>query len=501
MTLGDAKAKREKLDEEVFVDMPSGPLDSYRKSASFDWRKLKLLMDDEDIILFKHEMWEKMRLEPLFQRNPWDDLSRTELRRINNLRFLKLREFHLLDEKVWLANHMIVPASHSVISMYDPALLVKAGTARQTFIASARMSGTKSQDSFADDAADYKAFGCLMITELSHGSNTKQFQTTATFDPAKQGFIMHTPCIEAIKVWSGNLGEMATHGLLFAQLITPDGVNHGIHTFFVPIRDQVTHTVFPGITVGDMGPKMGLNGLDNGWAKFDNYFIKKECLLNKHATISNEGKYVAKDSKKTRHGASMGILSAGRVGIMGNATDNLMLAMTIAVRYAGVRRQFGPNSGQVAEGAEERKQVIQVISDQPKYDEPEDGQQMVLNIKAVNITNVQEEWPLLEYQSHQYRLFPYVAACFVFDHFAKTIHNDFANFFAQLVYMGSSNDTEDLGSELHVLTSAGKAVIGWFARDGIQEAREACGGHGYLKVSFRQNSIDFTTHFSGIKTW
>lgn len=37
------------------------------------------------------------------------------------------------------------------------------------------------------------------------------------------------------------------------------------------------------------------------------------------------------------------------------------------------------------------------------------------------------------------------------------------------------------GIEIHALSSAAKPISGWTARDGIQNCREACGGHGYLK--------------------
>ena len=41
-----------------------------------------------------------------------------------------------------------------------------------------------------------------------------------------------------------------------------------------------------------------------------------------------------------------------------------------------------------------------------------------------------------------------------------------------------------LGMEIHALSSATKPLCAWTARDAIQDCRESCGGHGYLKGKF-----------------
>ncbi|KAF2895682.1 hypothetical protein ILUMI_10462, partial [Ignelater luminosus] len=233
--------------------------------------------------------------------------------------------------------------------------------------------------------------------------------------------------------------KTCTVALVFAQLNT-EGQCHGLHAFVVPIRDPKTLLPYPGIIVGDIGEKIGLNGIDNGFIMFQNYRIPRENLLNRTADVTPEGEYESSFSDPGRIlGAALENLSAGRVGIMQESANNLVSAVTIAVRYAAIRTQFGPSNHQ--------------------------------------------ELPIIEYQLHQWRLFPYVSAAVEMSHTETAIDN-----------------LREMISEIHAIISATKPLITWTCRDAIQECREACGGHGYLKAARfgdLRNTVDPCVSYEG----
>jgi len=93
---------------------------------------------------------------------------------------------------------------------------------------------------YAPLAAKLGIFGCYLQTELGHGSNVSALETTATYIPETQEFEIHSPTLTSSKWWIGALGKTATHGVVQAKLLLPDG-KHGMkdmgpHLFFVQLR-------------------------------------------------------------------------------------------------------------------------------------------------------------------------------------------------------------------------------------------------------------------------
>ena len=58
-----------------------------------------------------------------------------------------------------------------------------------------------------------------------------------------------------------------------------------VRRFVVQIRDMETHQPLPGIAVGDIGPKVGYNGVDNGYLSFDHFRIPRIQMLMRFAKV------------------------------------------------------------------------------------------------------------------------------------------------------------------------------------------------------------------------
>ncbi len=335
-----------------------------------------------------------------------------------------------------------------MLAMSDLSLMVKAGVLWGLFGGAVENLGTEPHhEAYVRPLITLDLLGCFAMTETGHGSDVQNLETTATYDPDTEEFVINSPTPSSRKDYIGGAAESATVAAVFAQLITK-GENHGVHCIVVPIRDADGHDL-PGVRTWDCDYKGGLPGVDNGRIMFDHVRVPRENLLNRFADVQPDGTYCSEiENSNRRFFTMLGTLVRGRITVGGSAAQAARVALDIAVRYALQRKQF--------KAAGEDREV-----------------------------------PIMDYLVHQRRLLPHLA-------------HSYALQFAQNELVSAMHDQQtaevlDLEAQRDVETRAAglKAISTWHASAAIQEAREACGGAGYLAenrlVELRADTDVFTT--------
>lgn len=292
---------------------------------------------------------------------------------------------------------------------------------------------------------DWKMIGCYAQTELGHGSNIRALETTATFLPESKGgdkggsWIINSPSLTSSKFWPGTLGRTANHAMVIAQLIDGDGKHRGIHNFLVPLRSMDDHTLLPGVITGDIGPKIGLNNYDNGFARFDNVKIPRRNMAMRFAQVDEQGKYTKASMSDATSKISYITMMLVRAFIVNEAGKNLAQACTVSIRYSAVRRQG--------------------------FDE-----------------SSRRELQILDYRQQQHRLLPHLCESYCFFFTGKKLLDHLFSIENRIV-SGSDDVLKTEVADLHASSSALKSFTTTVAADGIEDCRKACGGHGFLQAS------------------
>jgi acyl-CoA oxidase len=345
-------------------------------------------------------------------------------------------------------------AGFETLAFGDLSLLVKSGVQFGLFGGAVLHLGTERHHRrYLREIAEARLLGCFAMTESGHGSNVQSVGTTATYDREADEIVVNTPGPWARKDYIGNAARDGRLAAVFAQLVVK-GEERGVHCVLVPIRDEDGDPM-PRVTLEDCGPKLGLEGVDNGRISFDDVRVPRESLLDRYGQIRDDGSYFSPIENPTKRFFTMlGTLVQGRVSVCGAAISATKVAQTIAVRHALTRKQFGPPGG--------------------------------------------AEVVLMEYRTHQRRLLPRLATTYGL-HFAQEALVDRLH----AVFTAGAEDDGRARRELETHAAALKAVATWHATDAIQACREACGGAGYMRANrlaaLRADTDVFTT-FEGDNT-
>jgi acyl-CoA oxidase len=352
-------------------------------------------------------------------------------------------------------------AGFETLALSDLSLLVKCGVQFGLFGGAVHHLGTrKHHERYLADIATFELPGSFAMSETGHGSDVQRVQTTATYDPASDEFVIETPTDEDRKDYIGNAARDARLAAVFCQLVV-GRTERGVHCVLVPLRDPGGEVV-EGVRVADCGHKLGLNGVDNGRIWFDRVRVPRENLLDRYAQVSSEGVYTSPISNENRRFFTMlGTLIQGRISVGGAAISATKAALTIAVRHALARRQFGPPGSSA-------------------------------------------EVPLLDYRVHQRRLLPALGRTYALHFTQQGVVEELDRIFgADDGRPEQSEEEQTARRELETRAAGLKALATWHATETIQACREACGGAGYLsenRLGELKADTDVFTTFEGDNT-
>ncbi|KAG6976459.1 hypothetical protein JG688_00001324 [Phytophthora aleatoria] len=420
------------------IIMPSSRLEAERKGSPVPARELAFVLHKSKRNVENYERLEQLLVQdPVFNHEKMNYLTRGE-------QYKRALQMSARVEILARRNRLSEEDTEQLRLIFQGITSCSAATTLHTlmFIKNLGLLFTDEQQTrWMEMAKQWRMVGCYAQTELGHGSNVRGLETTATYIPATDEFEIHSPTLTSMKWWPGALARTANFGVVYARLLL-GGEDYGVHNFMVQLRDLETHDAKPGVTLGDVGPKIGFNNVDNGYCTFNRVRIPRLNMGMRVATVTREGIYV-KNSDVPQEVLYFTMLQTRMVFIR-SAGINLAKACTITIRYSAVRQQG--------------------------YD--------------ANNPKSKEELSVLDYQTQQYRLFPLLAAAYAIVLTGNRV-DDFA---ATLSEQAKSGDLSLL-TVGHVMSCGLKVLTTDLATAGIETARRILLGDAAQTVTTEGDNL------------
>lgn len=378
--------------------------------------KLSKLIENDN-----HELRKKMK--DIFQDDlfiPRYNLSLDEERELAYKRLKTFCEKELFSVFDFEGDPRKIFAAHEVAGLVDGSMATKMTVQFNLFGGTLLKFGNRARfESILSKIDKFEEVGCFGLTELGYGNNAVEMETTAVYDEEKDEFIIDSPSNLSQKYWITNGYCHAHWCIVFAQLIIK-GEKYGVHGFLVEVRDKELN-LKPGVTIHDMGMKIGVNGVDNAKISFNQVRISRTNLLDSFSQVDEKGNFTSEvKGKRARFLKMADQLLSGRICIASMTLNASKMGMLTSYRYSMSRKGVGPSG--------------------------------------------KSDASILSYQFQQNTFVPLLAQtyalCFG--------HNHVKNLYAQ--------KSKNVVKECCVI----KAMVTWHSENAVSVLRERSGGQGYL---------------------
>ncbi|WP_329416206.1 acyl-CoA oxidase [Streptomyces sp. NBC_00704] len=277
-----------------------------------------------------------------------------------------------------------------------------------------------------DDFASLRRVGTFLCTELDHGNDAAALETTARYEPATGGFVLHTPHPGAAKFMPNTSALGGPKSAVVAARLLVGERDQGVFLFLTPLTDH--DGPLPHVTVEPL-PLRPNAPVDHCLTSFDHFPLPGRALLQgEHGRLDADGAFTSSlGNRRKRFLTSIARVTAGKLCMSAAAVGASRAALAIAVRYGDRRHVSG--------------------------------------------TRPDRRVPVNTHRTHHGRLLEAVATTYAM----TLLHRSLTAAWAR----HSVDDRDDLER----LIALAKAWTTWQARTIALEARERCGAQGLLPAN------------------
>ncbi|KAJ0413496.1 hypothetical protein BJY00DRAFT_296816 [Aspergillus carlsbadensis] len=172
----------------------------------------------------------------------------------------------------------------------------------------------------------------FMLTEVGHGLDARNLETTATLLP-NGGFELHSPTPGAAKCMPPTTPRsgLPAVAVVIARLIV-NGENRGVRPFLVPLGDG--REMCKGVTAKALPPRTGAHPIDHALTLFDRVRLPSSALLGSLDKPADE---------RQEFFSTIQRVAVGTLFLSATAIPSLKLAVYNASRFSVRRMVLGPD--------------------------------------------------------------------------------------------------------------------------------------------------------------
>ncbi|MFF5205995.1 acyl-CoA dehydrogenase [Streptosporangium sp. NPDC000396] len=391
-----------------------------------------------------HEPWRRLFTTEPFRGHR--DLTSEERRQVAYQRLRHVNKSVTSVERL-VTDVELLTGMHEWATVVDCGLAVIAGIHYNLFLGSL-MDHDPHELRSLREFTTLRRTGAFLCTELAHGNSAAQLETTAVFDAAANGFVLHTPHPGAQKYMPNTSLVGGAKSAVVAARLVVDGEERGVFLFLTPLSDETG--ILPGVRVRRLPERIGAP-VDHCLTSFDHVRLPRHALLESdHGRLVAGGSFTSVlDNPRRRFLRSIGRVTVGKLCMSACSLGGARAAVAIAVRYAHTRRTSGLSGGSV---------------------------------------------PLFAYRSHHSRLLGVLATTYA----ATVLHRT-------AVRRWVTCSPDDRAQAEHLVGIA-KGWITWQARDVLNECRERCGAQGLFPLNgiadyLNSNELAITAEGDNLPIW